>query len=93
MPTVRAGLADIGIGCMSDDLSGLRADAIAEEPTVALVRREHPLTRARTVTLSEVGALTEFQARCPDLPLDELADRVAFSARPPGWGRRCEHCP
>lgn len=76
---VRTGLADLAIACITDDVDGLHARQIGEEPTVVLVPRGHPLTRELRVTVAKVTATDGFQVRCPDLSLDEIADRVAFA--------------
>ena len=76
---VRASLADFAVACTTDELDGLHVDDIGTQPTVVLVPRGHPLTRARRVTLARVGGTEGFQSRCPMLPLAEIVDRVALT--------------
>ncbi|MEV4320333.1 LysR family transcriptional regulator [Actinocrispum sp. NPDC049592] len=75
---VRDGTADIALLCVgTDDLSGLRTLAVAEERPLALLPRDHPLTRRRAVTIHDLSDDPAYQP-CPPSGLDEALDRVAL---------------
>ncbi|NJQ01846.1 LysR family transcriptional regulator [Streptomyces zingiberis] len=76
---LRNGIADLALLCSdTDDLRGLRLLDLTEEAPVALVTAAHRFAGREGVTLSEVAAEDAFTSRCPEMPFDELLDRVAL---------------
>ncbi|MEA5363840.1 LysR family transcriptional regulator [Amycolatopsis sp., V23-08] len=74
---VRGGAADVALLCASNDLAGFVTTDVAEELPVALVPVSHPLAGRTTVSIADLRREDAFRPECPQLPLDEIVDRVA----------------
>lgn len=75
---LRAGKADIGLLCASDNLDGLDSVEVAVERPVALVPSGHPLAGRATVTVADLDHEPTYQTETPVTALDELVDLVAL---------------
>lgn len=75
---VRNGSADLALTCGHDGLDGLSFTEIADERTVALVPRDHPLAGKSAVTTADIARDGLFQAHLPDVTLDDCLDKVAM---------------
>ncbi|WP_410611148.1 LysR family transcriptional regulator [Amycolatopsis sp. lyj-109] len=75
---VRAGSADVSLTCGYDDLGGLEFTDLAEETTVALLPRDHPLARKPAVSAADIAQDRHFRPEWPVATLDEIIDQVAM---------------
>ncbi|WP_019926808.1 LysR family transcriptional regulator [Nocardia sp. BMG111209] len=73
---VREQVADVALACTTEDTDELTVEELDEQPTLALTAAAHPLATHATVTLDELRCTDGFLEDCPDLPLDEIVDRV-----------------
>ncbi|MFJ1765395.1 LysR family transcriptional regulator [Amycolatopsis sp. NPDC088138] len=74
---VRGGAADVALLCASNDLAGFVTTDVAEELPVALVPVSHPFAARPAVSIADLRREDAFRTECPQLPLDEIVDRVA----------------
>lgn len=74
---VRGGAADVALLCASNDLAGFVTTDVAEELPVALVPVSHPFAGRPAVSIADLRREDAFRPECPQLPLDEIVDRVA----------------
>ncbi len=73
---LRDGSADVALLCIgSDDLTDLRTTVVTEERPMALLPREHDLTRQTAVTVADLRRDPMYQDHCPPMGLDEILDR------------------
>jgi DNA-binding transcriptional LysR family regulator len=78
LAAVRAGDADLAIGCDTEGLHGLEGVVLGTEDPVFLVPAHSPLAARPSIARGELAALPSFQYPAPELPLDELLALVAL---------------
>ncbi|MFG3065337.1 LysR family transcriptional regulator [Streptomyces sp. NPDC048231] len=76
---LRDGSADVALLCIgSDDLTDLQTTVVTEERPMALLPREHDLTRQTAVTVADLRRDPMYRDHCPPMGLDEILDRVTL---------------
>ncbi|MFB7719994.1 LysR family transcriptional regulator [Nocardia sp. NPDC056100] len=70
------GDADAALSCLTTAPAPLHTEELIEQPTVALLPRNHPLAQRYSLQLDEVTALPGHLHTCPDLDLDEIIDHI-----------------
>jgi DNA-binding transcriptional LysR family regulator len=78
LAAMRAGEADLAIGCDTEGLDGLDGIVLDTEEPVFLVPAHSPLAARLSLARSELAATPSFQYPAPDMPLDELLALVAL---------------
>jgi len=78
LAAVRAGDADLAIGCDTEGLHRLEGVVLDTEDPVFLVPAHSPLAARSSIARGELAALPSFQYPAPDVPLDELLALVAL---------------
>ncbi|MBV2353859.1 LysR family transcriptional regulator [Streptomyces sp. J2-1] len=76
---VRDGIADMALVCLgTEDISGLRGVEVGEELPMALLPVGHPLAGRSALGVADLVDEPGYRARCPEIGIDEIMDRVAL---------------
>ncbi|MGI5423900.1 LysR family transcriptional regulator [Streptomyces sp. CA-179760] len=75
---LRDGTADVALMCQTVATPGLELIELGPEEPVVLLPASHPLAEHPFLTLTEVEALSGYEAQLPNEALDVMVDRVAL---------------
>jgi len=75
---VRDHLADAALTCATQNTTGLLAEELDEQPTVALLAPGHPLAGQATLQVRDLLADPGYLGDCPDMPFDEVLAAVSL---------------
>lgn len=76
---VRDGIADVALVCLdTEDISGLRGVEVGEELPMLLLPAGHRLAGRAALAAADLVDEPGYRARCPEIGIDEIMDRVAL---------------
>lgn len=70
------GFTDAALICLTAGPGPLKVEELVEQPTVALLPKNHPLAQHHELRLDDLTRLPGHLHSCPDLDLDEIIDHI-----------------
>lgn len=91
LASVRDGHAEFGIGVWSDDMHGIEAQVVCDDPFVLALPPDHALARRRTLRWRELAGLQVVALRSTSANRRQIDTELAAHGIEPPWFDEVEH--